>query len=150
LSILYPHARIIGVDKSIHRLEKHAHQEGRNYCLVQADLNDFWRLAVNAGWALDRHFLLYPNPYPKHAHLQRRWYAMSAFSDILALGGLLIVRSNWPLYIQEFQIALGVAGHEASIGELEHTDLIPMTLFEKKYLESQQSLWELNCTIKGR
>lgn len=150
LALRYPEAKIIGIDKSIHRLERHSHQTGQNYRLVQADLIDFWRLAIDAGWQLNRHFLLYPNPYPKSAHLQRRWYAMPSLVDILTLGGILTVRSNWPLYIQEFQIALSVAGIDSNIFEIDIAEAEAMTLFEKKYLMSHQPLWELTCTIVGR
>jgi tRNA (guanine-N7-)-methyltransferase len=143
----HPQARIIGVDKSIHRLEKHSSDQADNYLLLQADLNDFWRLARDAKWSLEKHFILYPNPYPKRKHLQRRWHAMPCFADIIGLGGELTVRSNWQIYIQEFVIALGVAGFtsECELYPRQHTT--PITAFERKYWLSGQDSWQLVCNL---
>lgn len=139
----FPHARVIGVDKSALRTGKHYHYQSEedNYLVVRADLNDFWRLAHQAGWQLDKHFLLYPNPYPKSAHVQRRWHASAAFADIIKLGGLIEVRSNWVIYIEEFAQALSIAGFPSeaelySAGE-------PDTPFERKYWDSGQQSWRV-------
>lgn len=46
-----------------------------NYLFLRAELADFWMLvARNTDWIVDRHYLLYPNPYPKAKHLRRRWH----------------------------------------------------------------------------
>ena len=144
----YPEALVIGVDKSALRTEKHSHYKAQtdNYLVVRADLNDFWRLAHQAGWKLNKHFLLYPNPYPKSAHVQRRWHASAAFADILKLGGVLEVRSNWQIYVQEFALALQVAGFNAS-AELYHCDE-PDTPFERKYWDSGQQSWRVIADLK--
>ena len=150
-----PHAKVIGVDKSALRVGKHQHytvpagdnggSHPTNYCLVRADLNDFWRLAHQANWQLEQHFLLYPNPYPKSAHLQRRWHGSSAFADILKLKGKLTVRSNWGIYVEEFCQALNIAGISA---HPEHyTAREPMTPFERKYWASGQQSWQLSVTL---
>ncbi len=138
IATLNPEAKVIGVDKSAVRTEKHEHYatQANNYCVVRADLNDFWRLAHQSGWKLSKHFLLYPNPYPKSAHVQRRWHASAAFADILALGGTLEVRSNWKIYIEEFALALNVAGQDAECVEYQAQD--PQTPFERKYWASGQ------------
>ena len=79
----HPDALIIGIDKSAHRLEKHdveyKQTEQGQYMLVQADLNDFWRLAVAAKWQISHHYLLYPNPWPKAKHIRRRWHGSAVF-----------------------------------------------------------------------
>lgn len=139
----HPEAKVIGVDKSAVRTDKHGHyaNEASNYCVVRADLNDFWRLAHQSGWHLHKHFLLYPNPYPKSAHVQRRWHASAAFADILKLGGTLEVRSNWQIYIEEFALALKVAGLDVECKEYQSAE--PQTPFERKYWASGQKSWQV-------
>lgn len=144
LSVQHPDALVIGIDKSIHRLQKHP-SGSEHYLLLQADLNDFWRLARQAGWCLHKHYLLYPNPYPKSVHYKRRWHASPAFADILALGGELTVRSNWSLYIEEFVAALSVAGIEAQCHA--YSDALPMTAFERKYWDSGQASWQTRVKL---
>lgn len=139
----FPNCCVIGVDKSALRTSKHEHysQKADNYLMVRADLNDFWRLARQAQWQLERHYLLYPNPYPKAAQVQRRWHASAAFPDIVALSGVLEVRSNWDLYIEEFAQALTVAGLPSK-AEKYHCDQ-PSTPFERKYWASGQQSWRV-------
>lgn len=151
----YPDANVIGVDRSIHRLRKTAEPDGYiaeiadNACLAQADLVDFWRLALEDGWQLSRHTILYPNPYPKGAHLQRRWHGHGVFPTLLKLGGEIELRSNWRLYLEEFASAVATYDNTSdSAPNNPHTiELIdgsdPLTLFEKKYHDSGQSLYRL-------
>ena len=139
----HPDARVIGIDKSAARIDKHHSYAADmpNYLLVRADLNDFWRLAVAKGWRLAKHYILYPNPYPKAAQLQNRWYASAALPDIIKLGGELTVRSNWQLYIEEFVQALGLADIQAHSNEYHSAEA--MTPFERKYWASGQQSWQL-------
>lgn len=134
-------ALVLGVDKSAHRLARHQDGEAQNYIMLRADVNDFWRLAVDAGWRPVRHYLLYPNPYPKAAQVRKRWYASPAFPTLIKLGGLLTVRTNWALYAEEFALALAVAGRGASRRVL--ADEPPVSAFETKYQERGHSLFEL-------
>ncbi|WP_088332619.1 SAM-dependent methyltransferase [Lacimicrobium sp. SS2-24] len=144
-----PEARIIGVDKSALRTEKH--QRGyatttQNYLVLRADLNDFWRLAHQNGWRLHKHYLLYPNPWPKSAHIKRRWHGSAAFADLLKLGGQMTVRSNWKLYLEEFSKALQIAGYASELHECDDAKAA-ITPFEKKYRDSGQLTWELTASI---
>ena len=143
----HPNARVLGIDKSALRTDKHQTYAStlKNYLVLRADLNDFLRLLVLSDKKLTKHYLLYPNPYPKSAHLQRRWYATSALKDILKLGGVLEVRSNWQLYIQEFSAALTIANISNQISIFEGDKAI--TPFERKYWESGQSSWQLLANI---
>ena len=143
-----PQARVIGIDKSALRTGKHEQNykgQSSNYLVLRADLNDFWRLAHQHQWQLDQHFLLYPNPYPKSAHVQRRWHGSAAFADLLRLGGRLQVRSNWQLYVEEFALALKVAGVPSRFEEYRAAD--PMTPFERKYWASGQSSWQVSADL---
>ncbi|WP_111414960.1 tRNA (guanine(46)-N(7))-methyltransferase TrmB [Billgrantia lactosivorans] len=138
---------VVGVDRSAERLSREHGEVGDNALLVRADLVDFWRLALAAGWQPARHYLLYPNPYPKSAHLKQRWHGHPVLPVILALGGRLELRSNWRLYVEEFAQALTqVTGVSADVEPFvpgEHY----LTPFERKYHLSGQSLWRLVAAL---
>jgi tRNA (guanine-N7-)-methyltransferase len=145
----HPQALVIGIDKSLARLDKHApaQQQGEleNYRLLRADVDDFWRLAVDAGWKLDQHFLLYPNPWPKSSHFKRRVHGSPLFPSLLALGGRLELRSNWPIYVEEFALAANIAGHASKVQTIAPS--APITPFERKYQQSGQVLWQCICEV---
>ena len=146
LARTYPEHWVIGVDKSESRLTRERQGVAfENLVLARADLNDFYRLAVMAGWRFDRHYILYPNPWPKSAHLGRRWHGAPVFPSIIELGGQLELRSNWKLYLEEFSIALETMNHECHIEPfVPETYLTP---FEKKYHNSGQALWRLKADM---
>jgi len=138
----HPNHWVIGLDRSANRLNKEDQEPSPPNCLmVQADCVDFWKLAVNAGWQLDKHFLLYPNPYPKSVQLKYRWHGHPAFADLLKLGGLLEVRSNWKIYIEEFSEAVRLAGQGSTDCEIYEPTPEYLTLFERKYHQSGQTLY---------
>ncbi|ATD08996.1 SAM-dependent methyltransferase [Pseudoalteromonas piscicida] len=145
----HPDALVIGIDKSAHRLDKHdveyKQTEQGQYILVQADLNDFWRLALEADWQPTHHYLLYPNPWPKAKHIQRRWHGSAVFPFIVKLGGKLELRSNWDIYVQEFARALALSGVDAEVEAYESNEAI--TPFERKYWASGQSSTRLVVTL---
>ncbi|MEE8060037.1 MAG: hypothetical protein V3T17_19725 [Pseudomonadales bacterium] len=146
----FPHALVVGIDKSRHRLDKHpANYRIKgvdNYLLARADVDDFWRLAVEANWQLSQHFLLYPNPWPKSAHLKRRVHGSPLFPSLLQLGGLLELRSNWSVYVKEFAKALTLSGYHAKAEPYLATKLI--TPFERKYHNTGQRLWHCVCSLE--
>lgn len=145
----HPDALVIGVDKSRHRLDKHRPPPDldtlKNYRLVQAELGDFWRLATAAGWRVTHHYLFYPNPWPKAAHVQYRWHGSPAFPALLRLGGQLEIRSNWNAYIEEFAAALQIAGYGCRVEEL--AAIQPLTPFERKYYASGHRLWRCQADL---
>ena len=143
-----PSALVIGVDKSAHRINRNVdeivHDDGaqiENYHLVRADLNDFYRLVDQANWSVKKHYILYPNPWPKSKHIQRRWHGSAVFPQIINIGEQIILRSNWLLYLQEFQFAADVAGVLGDISEVSNDQ--PLTPFEAKYRASGQQCWQL-------
>ncbi len=137
----HPNSLVIGMDKSGHRIGKQPFMEGDNGLLIQVDLNDLWRLAVEAQWQLTHHYLLYPNPWPKSKHLQRRWHGAAVFPYLLQLGGRLELRSNWRLYLKEFAKALELAGYKSQLKEYQSEQAT--TPFERKYWASGQTSWQL-------
>ncbi|GHU41931.1 hypothetical protein AGMMS50289_05870 [Betaproteobacteria bacterium] len=151
LARAHPDCFVMGVDQSAHRLARDKSELGTvpdNLVFIRANLVDFWRLLADAkhtGVTLFRHYWLYPNPWPKPAHLLRRWHAHPVFPTILQLGGELECRSNWKIYVDELADALRYAG--------EHPDVLPydpkgeyLTPFERKYSESGQNLWVVRCS----
>jgi len=147
-----PHALVIGVDKSDHRINRNIEgfdeedgYQAENFHLVRADLNDFYRLVKAANWPVSKHYILYPNPWPKSKHLQRRWHGSAVFPQMTCIGKTLILRSNWPLYLQEFRQAAKQVDLSGDVVELTVEDQ-PLTPFEAKYQASGQMCWQLILT----
>ena len=131
-----------GVDGRVHA--RHF-EKLPNAILLRAELSDFFLLACEASdWVVHSHYMLYPNPYPKAKHLQvcrdsstlpsrnvsltcdsllkRRWHGHPTFPVILALGGKLIVRSNWDVYCAEMVAAVDAVVAEAMLPGLASCD----------------------------
>ncbi|WP_322520510.1 SAM-dependent methyltransferase [Guyparkeria halophila] len=142
LAYRHPDHWVVGVDRSADRLSRQRTDTPANCLLVRADLVDFWRLAHEHGWRPARHYLLYPNPEPKPRHLKRRFHAHPVFPAFVALGGRIESRSNWRIYLEELAQALAFHGRACHI-ESVPADEPAMTLFERKYQASGQSLWRL-------
>lgn len=138
----FPGHFVLGVDQSLDRLNR-----GKplplpaNAAFVRADLVDFWRLLRAAGMTLARHYLLYPNPWPKIGHLARRWPGHPVFPDVLALGGVLECRSNWKIYVEELAQAVTLLTGIAAEVEGFVPEGQPLTPFEAKYLASGHALY---------
>ena len=140
LARAFPDHLVVGVDKSRQRLARHAGGGERNYCLLRADCEDIWQLLLADGLQVERHYLLYPNPWPKARHLQRRIHGHGSLPLLVELGGELTLRSNWQLYVEEFGLAMHLAGRRGFISRVSGEP--PLTLFERKYRDSGHSLWQ--------
>ncbi|HZW13698.1 MAG TPA: SAM-dependent methyltransferase [Noviherbaspirillum sp.] len=149
LAAQYPDHFVIGVDQSAHRLARNVIWDAPippNFIRVRADLVDFWRLMLASGVRPKRHYILYPNPWPKIGHLARRWHGHAVFPTIVALGGELECRSNWEIYIEEFATALSqFSGQE--VGCERYATERPITPFEQKYIASGHTLWRCKVTL---
>jgi len=143
----YPDAIVLGVDQSAARLERFREPELPNMRRVRARAEDFWRLLAADGIRPARHFLLYPNPWPKAAQLRRRWHGHPVFADLLALGGSLELRTNWRIYADEFRIAAGTCGIDTPPVVSFSVDS-PLTPFERKYAESGHRLYRLCLNLE--
>jgi tRNA (guanine-N7-)-methyltransferase len=144
LALRYPGSIVIGVDQSQARLKKSGVNKSflrvGNCILLRAELSTFWRLLAGDGLSPERHFLLYPNPWPKPGHLSRRWHGHPVFPQLLALGGEIELRCNWEIYAQEFAFAVRLAsGTNVSVKQIKPKS--GMTPFEHKYLERGQLLF---------
>ncbi|MEP5321075.1 tRNA (guanine(46)-N(7))-methyltransferase TrmB [Marinobacter alexandrii] len=139
LAARYPNHLIVGIDQSAHRLGKHVPASADNYLLLRANAEDIWQLLLKDGHRPTNHFLLYPNPWPKSKHLQRRIHGHASFATLLALGGAIEVRSNWQLYLEEFGMAMFLAGRFGVVAQIPNEPAL--TLFEEKYRLSGHPLW---------
>mmetsp|Transcript_30537 Transcript_30537/g.64640 ORF Transcript_30537/g.64640 Transcript_30537/m.64640 type:complete len:433 (-) Transcript_30537:40-1338(-) len=143
LGEMHPDCVVIGIDQSLARLSRNksynqhdennnddsTQQENSNVLLIRAELSDFWKCCLSSSrWQehvqIYRHYLLYPNPYPKKSRLKSRFYAHPAFPLLMmtlmmgdeddnkmqSMDGKekLVIRSNWKGYLEEFQSAVGV------------------------------------------
>lgn len=168
LGKLFPQHTIIGVDRSIVRLTKTSHfdddqivhKAAENVWLVRAELIDFWRCCLQAKWNIDRHYILYPNPYPKKSRLKSRFYGHPGFPLILLLGvNNIILRSNWKTYLDEFVQSVAIAdkalpgGYARPYLASSKIHVVPYlatnpkeawTNFEQKYIQAGEDLFEVN------
>jgi tRNA (guanine-N7-)-methyltransferase len=150
LAQAFPDHYVIGVDQSASRLERSKPGgQPENLDLVRADLVDYWRLLLDAGIRLDRHYLLYPNPWPKIGHLGRRWHGHAVFPAMLALGGVLECRSNWRPYVEEFAFAVASLTALSTACEA-YLPAVAMTPFERKYLASGHALFRMMVDLNSR
>jgi tRNA (guanine-N7-)-methyltransferase len=152
LAAQFPEHFVIGVDRSADRIGRNTLWQGEppaNCVRLRADLIDFWRLLLEAGVHLDRHYVLYPNPWPKQQHLGRRWHGHPVFPAMAALGGYFECRSNWRTYIDECAAALSqltgapVQAEPYAIGAAAQG----ITPFEQKYTASGHALWRCRTEL---
>ena len=148
LAMKYPQCLVVGVDKSANRMRKCNADAAdlKNILYVRCDLIHFWRLLQQAQYQLYKHYLFYPNPWPKPGHLQRRWHAHPVFPAVISLGGELVMRTNWRVYAQEFALALrAYTTATVSIAELKIVNAI--SAFEKKYATSNHILYQVKTNL---
>jgi tRNA (guanine-N7-)-methyltransferase len=150
LAALFSDHYVIGVDQSEVRLRRRLAAQDAfvaplsgwppNIGFARADLVDYWRLLRDEGIRLARHYLLYPNPWPKIGHLSRRWHGHPVFPTLLELGGVLECRSNWRIYIEEFCLAVStLTGRETPCEAFVPAS--PLSPFERKYQTSGHTLY---------
>lgn len=146
LARAFPDHWVIGVDQSADRLARRKpYPEALippNLVFVRADLVDYWRLLESARLQLARHYLLYPNPWPKIGHLGRRWHAHPVFPTLPRLGGVFECRTNWRVYIEELAFSLTRLLGRSAVWSTYSADS-PLTPFERKYRDSGQTLYRL-------
>jgi tRNA G46 methylase TrmB len=162
-----------------------------NVILVRAELSDFWYLCTSSPQfqqqaSIIQHYILYPNPYPKKSRLQHRFYAHPSFPLLMMTldsmdddndndnnnDKVLIVRSNWKGYLDEFKVATNIWSENIIIDNNREVNencvqgivnniawemrgpeqlpctISPMTNFEAKFLDCGEPIYEL--TIRKR
>lgn len=148
LAMQNPDCFVVGVDKSAHRLGKHSVSaaggeffKARNYTILRADVEDFWRLASSYSSQVIRHCIFYPNPYPKPHHIMRRWHGHPLFAPMLRLAPETELRTNWRIYAEEFAFASSLLGYTVRLQEM--SDIQPVSAFERKYQASGHVLFQV-------
>ena len=116
--------------------------------LLRARVEDIWRLLYETGIRPMRNYLLYPNPWPKSAHLRRRWHGHPVLPVLLALSRHLEVRVNWRLYLDEFRAASGVCGIETP-PVVSFRSKVSLSPFERKYRASGHELFRLTIDLEN-
>ncbi|WP_087722879.1 tRNA (guanine(46)-N(7))-methyltransferase TrmB [Pandoraea sp. PE-S2T-3] len=152
LATQFPDHFVIGIDQSESRIVRGKDWWGEvwpeNFVWVRADLVDFWRQLLAADIRPARHYILYPNPWPKIGQLSRRWQGHAVFPTIVALGGVLECRSNWDVYVEEFALAVERLSGVKPAVEVWNPET-PVTPFERKYLASGHALHRCVATLPG-
>lgn len=138
----YPEHWVIGVDKSADRLNRQGREDCPNLLLLRADLNDLYRLLADSQMPIDQHKIYYPNPWPKSQHIKRRWHGAPVFKQLVQICSNIELRSNWSIYLQEFQASLQIYGIMSDLHTLNNP--VPaITPFEAKYHASGQTIYSL-------
>ena len=139
LAASHPEAFVIGIDRSAIRLQKHHQKKLKNYTILRADVEDFWRLlAKHYENCVILHTIYYPNPYPKSRHIMRRWHGHPLFSTMLRLANVTELRTNWRLYADEWAFASSLLGYTPESEIIPVAE--PITAFERKYAASGHEL----------
>lgn len=147
----YPGHRVLGLDQSLDRLSRSGLLEvadgvwgdpDRGLLVARMNLIDAWRLLRTAHWPIERHYLWYPNPWPKAKHAKRRFHAHPVFSDCLALSPYFECRTQWVLYAKEFMAAVGQhEGFDVTMDRVPKDSAC--SHFEKKYQANDLPLWRV-------
>lgn len=138
----YPDHLVIAIDQSEYRLRSLRSLRADNIYIVQENCIDFWRLLSASDLTIDMHLLLYPNPWPKKRHENRRWYAHPIAPLLLNMSRLTIMRSNWLAYLQASAVVanqLGLCHSLESLSDLSE----PLSHFEAKYCQHHIPLYQL-------
>lgn len=146
LAARHPAALVLGIDRSAERLRRGGRVElGRDGRAIwlRAELTTAWRWLADRGVRLRAHYLLYPNPWPKAAHLQRRWHGHPIFPVMLGLGGRVELRTNWRIYAEEFAAAIAIVDEAAAPTLTAVGEEPPLSAFERKYAASGHGLYRV-------
>lgn len=147
LALQHPTALVIGIDKSAHRLARAAARRDLppNVAYLRADLVDCWRHIAMRRMPLLKHYLLYPNPWPRQRHLMRRWHAHPLMPVLLGLAPALELRTNWRIYAEEFAASAGIiTGRSVTVERF--APAAPISAFEKKYQAAGHVLYRVSVT----
>jgi len=139
----YPHYCVVGIDKSAQRLGRGQLEHlPDNVYFIRNDCIHLWRLMARNGWNVKFHYILYPNPWPKPGHVQRRWHAHPVFPYLFQLGSELILRTNWQIYAQEFSEAVWYLSGQRWPVQRYLVDE-PISPHERKYYLSRHALYQV-------
>jgi len=159
LARTFPKSFVLGVDKSAKRLEQGANSRNlteeiprdggssipSNFAIFRAELMAFLQLAYEYQLHFDSIFFLYPNPWPKKSHMKRRVHLWPVAPLFPKLTAQIVCRTNWPTFAIEFARSMRILGFSEIYVERNYSVDIPLSLFEKKYVESGHKI----TNVKG-
>lgn len=138
---------IVGVDKSLDRVERNNSFKDElpaNVLIERGNIIDLWYLlSESKEIEVVKHYLLYPNPYPKSKHLKLRWYGHFIFPYLLNISDQLEVRSNWKQYLEDFLYSAKAYNYEGKVEVVKENGEY-LTMFERKYCLSGQDVFILD------
>ena len=150
----YPDHVVVGVDKSLHRLNRDRYfgadqstsfVQIDNVILLRHDVFAFLVQLSHVSVKVEKTYLLYPNPWPKSSHLQRRWHGHGIFPQLCHLSGSLELRTNWQCYAEEFSQGLALLGRQGEVSPW--LPVTPLTRFEQKYLRHSVPLFRVVSVV---
>jgi tRNA (guanine-N7-)-methyltransferase len=122
------------------------HPDVKNLLAVRADAIHWVAQEVPEN-SIERCFILYPNPYPKHKQRNLRWHNMPFMGFLISRLkplGQIVMATNKEDYASE---AMDVMVNHWGLTPTEHRRLSseekPRTHFEKKYLSRSEPCWNL-------
>ena len=148
-----PNTLVIGIDKSLDRIERNNDFKQSmlpNLLLVRADLLDLWPMFAKhqTKFNIVKQYVLYPNPYPKNKHVKMRWHGHAIFPSIMAIKAPIELRSNWKLYLEEFLLAANEFHNCTNDIVEEFIPEVLFTPFERKFFNSGQKLFRLKLNYE--
>ncbi len=147
LSKIYPDSKIVGIDRSLSRLDRKndfKEQLPKNVLLIRGELLDLIPLIFKDQdkFKIERIYLLYPNPYPKKHHVKRRFQANPVAIFLFNIKSSIVLRSNWLLYLEEIQFTAQYYSRSSTLTQVEIEE-DAFTPFERKFIDSGQKVFEL-------
>lgn len=144
-SLENPKRGLIAIEKTKEKFSKLSrrfdnHKKPSNLLVVHSDALT-WCIENLVDGAINRCFVLYPNPYPKSSDLNKRFYAMPLFGEFLKKinqNGEIFLASNEKFYIDEskvyFKQEFGLTLIKEEVFHISKDPIfLPKTHFEKKY-----------------
>lgn len=151
-ALSHPERYLVAIERTSEKFSKfarrlEAHPAINNILPVHADAVNWVSHHVLEA-SVSRYFILYPNPYPKAKHSNLRFGRMLFMAhvfDSLVPGGTLTLATNERHYFDEAKKHLvqdfGFAVVQS--GAIDPKDFVPRSHFEKKYLKSGQTCFNL-------
>ncbi|MBT3984145.1 MAG: SAM-dependent methyltransferase [Bacteriovoracaceae bacterium] len=147
----HPERFLIAIERTSERFSKFerrigTHNTPENLLAIRDDAISYitHNLPLNS---VNRVFLLYPNPYPKTRHLNKRWHAMPfmrQLKSVLRSGGEIVLATNEKFYADEAKKYMCSYWGFELVEDVELAfDFLGRTHFERKYLERKQSCYNL-------
>ncbi len=155
----FPDRAIIAIERTSDKYSRFARRVATHkdlhsrLCGVHADAFQFMDEVI-PDLSVDEVWILYPNPEPKKA--SRRWFHTpftSRLTEFLKPGAKIFLATNIESYAadcEELAPAFGLAVTQSNrVRRKSHPAWQPRTHFEKKYFERDETLFDLEFTLKS-